>query len=395
MNTFTQTPNSTALAALDMSGFGDDNAEVVQPTLEENPSLRWMTGNLSTTDRKVAVGWHVRSGVNPVLDRRLTAMGVEHYVVQHETGEERLIPYWNLSWAGHTVSLIIVAYGVKSPWEMKRDLNDRAGVAYGTGTVRDREGNVVYREGTDQPKLRPQLQLRAFVHEVLGTNEHPDEGFNNWFKVSVSNYTVDELFRVLNAQYRVIDAFNAIMVAQGKATRAAYWGFSIPTVISEEGKMVGRDKDHQSMIYPMVPLVPSLSVDAGHIGNTVAYLNTHRIPQHIQECLLAGGLLDETVVWSIEHSHEIVNGKQEEGVITTVTEVGEEEPLHPHPTAVALPQLPSGDPLVTAEQAAWVRDTYCGNQQQTITAVCKHFHIEALTQLRVGQYNALYQQVNP
>ncbi|GHP00685.1 hypothetical protein KSF_107320 [Reticulibacter mediterranei] len=376
------THNSNALTTLDES-FGDSIDDVVQPTLEENPWLKWMTGNLSTTDRKVAVGWHVRSGVNPVLDRLLTAMGVEHYVVQHKTGNERLVPYWNLSWDGHPCSLIVVAYGVKSPWQMKRDLGDRAGIAYGVGTARDDEGNIQYKDGSDQPKQRPQMQLRAFVHELVGTNERPEEGFNEWFKVSVSNYMVDHLYRVLNAQYPVIDAYNAIMMAKQNPNRAKYWGFSIPTGIGEEGQDVGPDKDHQSTIIPMVPQIPPLRVGT---PETIAYLNTRRIPLHIQRRLL-DSLLEETVVWSMQRSVEIVEGKQDQAM-TVITE----EPITVTP--VQLPQLPAAsDPLITAEQVDWIRKTYCGENANTIKQICQHFGVTDLTQLHVSHYTLLFNQV--
>jgi len=384
MTTYDNSTNTPAFAPLDVD-FGDTLDDVVQPTLEEHPYLQYLKGNLSTLDRKVPVGWHVRVGVNPELDKLLTRRGTEQYVVQHKTGDVRQVPYWNLNGNGLPCSLIIVGYGVKSPWQMKRNLDDRAGVAYGVGLAKDDEGNILYKENSDKPKQRPQLQFRAFVHELVGTNEQPDDGFNDWFQVSLSNYIVDDMFAVLNAQYPVVDAYNASMLAQGKPNRAKYWGFSIPTVPSVHGKDVGPDENHQSTIYPMVHAVPQLRPGT---AETTAYLNAHRIPLHIQQQLLQG-LLDETLIWSIQRSQEIVYGKQDQGLLTTVTE----DPIDVVP--VELPPFPSGaDPLVNEDQVTWIRDTYCGQNQGTVTAICQHFQVSDLAQVRVSQYTLLYDQVN-
>lgn len=385
------TTNSHVLVPF-FQDFGDTTDDVVQPTLEEHPFLQYMKGTLSTLDRKVPVGWHVRVGVNPELDRHLAQRGAEQYTVQHKSGEVRQVPYWNLHMNGQPCSLIIVAHGVKSPWQMKKDVQDRFGVAYGVGVARDEEGNILYRENSDQPRQRPQVQFRAFVHELLGTNEHPEDGFNEWFQVHLSNYIIDDLFKVFNAQYPVIEAYNASIDAENAKrqqrgeqeikSRAKFWSFSIPTIPSSEGRDVGGEK--QSTIYPMVHQVPFLRPGT---PETMAYLDSHRIPRHIQQRLLAG-LLDETLTWSIQRSIEIVNGKQEPLALgTTVTEVSDAP-------ARELPQLPAAlDPPIDADQMHWIRTTYCGNNPSTMNAVCQHFNVTDLAQLRLSQYTLLSNQL--
>jgi hypothetical protein len=369
-------PNDTSLAPLDL-GF-DDPAQVVKPTLQPNPQLMYMTGNLSTTTRETAIGWHVPAEVNPALDELLAERGTKRYIVQHKTGDVRQKPYWNLNWDGQSCSLIVIAYGIKSSWEMGRHLDDRAGVAYGVGIATDRDGKVQIHPKTGQPKKRPQLQLRAFIHELIGKTA--EEGFNEWFQVGLSNYLIDFMLTALSEQFRVLNAYNGIMKAKGSTNRAQYWGFSIPTVPGES-KDVGPKDGDQTTIFPMVATIPDLPLNA---PSTIPYLNSHRIPLHIQQ-RLRGGLLDETVVWSIQRSQEIVEGKQ----TTTVTE----EPIEAQP--VELPQLPSVvDPLIDETQVAWIRESYCGKNQNTINAICQHFQVSDLTQLRVSQYTLLFNQLN-
>src|SRR5579859_7497139 len=187
MNPFTADQN-TSLAPLDMD-FGDTSDEVVKPTLQANPTLKYMSGNLNTVTFETAVGWHVQADVNPALDELLAARGTKRYIVQHKSGDVRQKPYWNLNWDGQTCSLIVIAYGVKSSWEMGHRMDDRGGIGYGVGTALDRDGKVQISPKTGHPKKKPQLQLRAFIHELVGTTS--EDGFNEWFQVSLSNYLVD------------------------------------------------------------------------------------------------------------------------------------------------------------------------------------------------------------
>ncbi|GCE32020.1 hypothetical protein KDA_75040 [Dictyobacter alpinus] len=377
---------NTSLVPLDVD-FDDEIDAVVKPTLQPNPQLMYMTGNLTTTTFETAVGWHVPADVNPTLDELLASRGTKRYTVQHKTGEVRQKPYWNLNWNGAVCSLIPVAYGIKSTWEMGRKIDDRVGIAYGVGIATERDGTVQISKKTGLPKKKPQLQMRVFIHELLDK----ENGFNEWFQVSLSNYLVDDMLAALNEQFRVLDAYNAAIRAQvaadpkkweeKKPPRAPYWGFSIPMVPGTP-KPVGPKDGDQSTIFPMVAKIPELPLN---VPATIAYLNAHRTPEHIRE-VLREGLLDETLIWSVQRSQEIVEERPE----VTVTE--EHESIDG--TAVELPQLPSGDdPLVNATQMAWIRDTYCSGSQDTIKAICQHFRVADLVQLRVSQYTLLYNQL--
>ena len=320
-----------------------------------------------------------------MLDELLAARGTKRYIVQHKTGEVRQKPYWNLNWNGAVCSLIPIAYGIKSTWEMGRNLEDRAGIAYGVGIATERDGTVQISQKTGKPKKKPQLQIRVFIHELLDQ----ENGFNEWFQVSLSNYLVDDMLVALGEQFRVIDAYNAAIKADvaanpakwegKKPPRAQYWGFSIPMVPGTP-KPVGPKGGDQSTIFPMIAKIPDLPLN---VPATIQYLNARRTPEHIRE-VLRGGLLDETLVWSIQRSLEIAEEHQE----VTVTE----EPVDG--SAVELPQLPSGtDPLVNEDQVNWIRDTYCGNEANTIKQICQHFRVADLAQLRVSQYTLLYDQL--
>ena len=67
-----------------------------------------------------------------------------------------------------------------------------------------------------------------------------------------------------------------------------------------------------------------------------------------------------------------------------------EEPIEA--TALALPEV--NDPLVDETQIAWIRNTYCGNVENTVIAICQHFQVSDLAQLRVSQYTLLFNQLN-
>lgn len=358
------------LASLDM-GFGEE-ADVVKPTLQPNPQLIYMTGNLSTTTFETAVGWHILADVNPTLDELLASRGTKRYIVQHKTGEEREKPYWNLNWDGQVCSLIVVAYGVKSSWEMNRHIDDRAGIAYGLGTAMARDGKAQISTKTGQPKKKPQLQLRAFIHELLGNT--PEEGFNEWFHVSLSNYIVDEMLIALNEQFRVIDVYNSIMKAKHNPNRGPFWGFSIPMVIGKK-KDVGPKNGPKSPIIPMVASIPGLSVND---PSTIQYLNVHRIPLHIQQ-LLRDGLLDETVAWSIERSAEIVSGKGE--ALQTFDQ---------HADTIHIETAPEReDRPVNEEELAWIKSGYCVGNAHFLKQVCDRFSVSDASQLQLSHYKTL------
>lgn len=180
MNTQQKTP-STELATLDMD-FGT-NDEVVKPTKQLHPQLRYMTGNLQTTAFETAVGWYVPAGVNPALDEFLAARGTKRCIVEHKTGDEKEKPYWNLSASGEPISLIFIATGLKSKYQMSKDPEDRNGIAYGLGYVFESDGKtLVLDPDTDAPKKRVYMQARVYIHNLLNP-DHPEEGFNDWFEL--------------------------------------------------------------------------------------------------------------------------------------------------------------------------------------------------------------------
>lgn len=354
-------------------GFGDDNTEVVKPTLQVNPRLVWFTGNLSTTNFKTPVGWHVPAEVNPRLDKILTAMGIERYTVQHKSGEVRQVPWWNLSAEGRPISLIIVAHGVLSTFEMKDHPEERTGIAYGVGIAKDRDGNVEISEKTHEPKQKPQLQLRAFIHELLA------QGFTEWFQVSLTNYIVDDMLKALNVQFRVIDVYDSSMQAKGSPSRGKFWGFSLPMVPAAEPREVGKGP-LTSTIFPMVAQVPQLRV--GDPG-TLDYLRNHRIPMDLQQ-RLCDGLLDETAVWSIDRSIEIIEGKEQDQLPAAVT-VSEESV---DATAVVVPE-PSEDRPVNTEELNWITKVYCMNNKSIVQQLCGRFGVGDAAQLRKVHYDTL------
>jgi len=385
---------STELTTFDMD-FGV-NDEVVKPTKQLHPQLRYMTGNLSTTTMETAVGWYVAAGVNPALDEFLAARGTKRCIVNHVNGDEKEKPYWNLSASGEPLSLFIIATGVKSTYEMNKTPEDRNGIAYGLGHSYEEDGTPTLDPMTGEPKRKVYMQLRVFIDNFL-EREHPEQGFNDFFELTLTNYMVDALYAVLNAQFSVIDTFNGLAKAKGSANRAQFWSFSIPTLIgqrtevkkSQKKKDAGNgtkkedDKKQQSsFIYPMVPVIPQFS----DTNEAVAYLNVHRIPQNLQE-VIRDGLLEETIAWSVKRSLEIIEGKRDQAPTTTIME----EPMDA--AAVELPQLPAGnDPRVTKEEADWIRDTYCAGDQEGVKGICVFYGVSVLAQLKKSQYDALYLQ---
>lgn len=379
----TYNTSNAALPEQDDWSFGEAESEVIKPTLQKNPQAIWMTGILSTTTRETAVGLHVPADVNPRLDKRCADLGYRRYVVIHKTGKERQKPYWNLNWSDQVCSIYPISYGLKSTWEMGVNMEDRTGIAYAVGVARTEEGEVIYTD-KGEPKQKPQMELRFFVQELLDP-EHPEQGFDEWFHLSVTNYMVDHLYRALNAQFPVINAYNALMKAKGIKDAGQFWGFSIPVV---PGDPVDAGKKQTTSIIPMVARIPELPVNA---PETEQYLRAHRIPRYLQQRLKGdgkNGLLDETLLWSYERSVEVKEGKQDQ-LSTVVTEEAIEG------ASVTLPQLPPApDPLVDETQLAWIRDTYCAKNQASIAKVCKHYSVQNLSELHMSQYQAMYDQLN-
>src|SRR5579864_7654798 len=109
-----------------------EGEQAEKPVLEI-PRLWWFNG-LTTDAEMSAVGWHIKAGIDPVLDETMEAMHIQRYMVQHrkadKDGKNEPKPYWRL----RSCSLIIVAQRLQSTLEMGRT-NDRYGIAYEWGTV--------------------------------------------------------------------------------------------------------------------------------------------------------------------------------------------------------------------------------------------------------------------
>src|SRR5207245_607329 len=96
-------------------------------------------------------------------------------------------------------------------------------------------------------------------------------------------YITDDLFKALNEQFRVLDAFAAYKRAQGQERRAPFYGFSIPLAPAPQVKTVG-EPPNVGQIYPMLAQVPT-TIDQG-------YLKEHLIPAEILTHIRQG-LLEE------------------------------------------------------------------------------------------------------
>src|SRR6266704_3124947 len=181
--------------------------EQADKPMTEEARLWWFNGLPTDTDT-MAIGWHIKAGVNPCLDEILQAMGVTQYLVQHKRpdkdGKTEPKPYWRLREA----SVIVVAQRLQSPLEMNRNLQDRVGLAYAW-----------------EP-----------VHELV------QHGYSEWFPVTFSGYSTDSVFEALAEQYRVLECYSAYRRAQGKNAVAPFYLFSLPTAPGAM-KMVGEPPD--------------------------------------------------------------------------------------------------------------------------------------------------------
>src|SRR5260370_33157523 len=101
--------------------------EQADKPMTEEARLWWFNGLPTDTDT-MAIGWHIKAGVNPCLDEILQAMGGTQYLVQHKRpdkdGKTEPKPYWRLRGA----SLISVPQPLQSPLGIERDRPDRVGV---------------------------------------------------------------------------------------------------------------------------------------------------------------------------------------------------------------------------------------------------------------------------
>src|SRR5579885_2658751 len=295
-------------------GMGE---EAVKPVLHDHPRLQWFNG-LSTTTMEMAVGWHIEADVNPQLDEVAASLGLKHYVVQHKTtaqnGEAKQLPYWALNFGQRPVSLIVISLGLQSKRQMNKT-EDRVGIAYGWETVRDSQGAIVYKPGTAEPKKQCKLQFRAFVHELV------EAGFDEWLQVGITGYLTDCMLEALNDHFRTLEAYSALTEQEaGERRRAPFFGFSLPLVPGPV-KMVGPQNGEKSPIYPMVARIPQ-QIERSFVAE-------HLVPSALI-ARIRDGLLDEALLWSMERSIEMNQGKAQpedgevvEGVVSASVVVEE------------------------------------------------------------------------
>ena len=212
------TQSSTSLTPFD-TDFGANEAGelIVRPT--QKPGLQWMTGKLTTTTFETPVGWHIQAEVDPDLDELLASMQVKRYVVQHPSssnGEAKQVPYRALNYGGKPCSLFVITYGVESAREMGKDHQKRFGVAYAWEVVKDKQGQVITKKNSHEPKRQCRVQFRALVHELI------DKGYTDWLQVSISGYLTDDILAAFNDQYRVLDAFDSRMRGKGSQMTAPF-----------------------------------------------------------------------------------------------------------------------------------------------------------------------------
>jgi hypothetical protein len=136
-------------------------------------------------------------------------------------------------------------------------------------------------------------------------------------------------------------------------------------------KLVGEPPD-QGSIYPIVASVPEV-IDKD-------YLKGHLIPTHLIERIREHAL-DEAIVWSIEESIRIDQGRAGQEERQALNGPGEE------PLGAAQPQ--EADLLVQQPQITWIVRQYCQEDPQTINKVCQHFGVSRPEDLHMSHFRAL------
>jgi len=347
--------------------FDVDFAEEEQAgkPITEEVHLLWFNGLLTNTST-MAIGWHIEAGINLSLDEVMEGMGVHQYLVHMRSSKgsnkTEPKPYWHLREA----SLIIIAKRLQSPLEMNRSLQDRIGLAYAREPVHDEQGQSVFvKQGKQRQKKV--LKMRVFVHELVR------QGYSEWFPVTLSGYDTDPIFDALIQQYRVLEYYSAYRREQGKNAVAPFYLFSLPTAPGAMRTI--RASPDQGSIYPITARVPKV-VDK-------VYLRHHLIPMHLVE-RIREHVLDEAVVWSIEESISINQGraKQEKGL--ALNRLSDE--------VSNTVSAQEADPLIQQSQVAWLVRQYCKEDQRTISRVCEYFGVSRLEHLRMSQFRMLVGQ---
>jgi hypothetical protein len=366
------TQPSTTFTAFD-ADFGANEAGelVVRPT--QKPWLQWMAGKLTTTTFETPVGWHIQADADPDLDEVLASMNTRCYIVQHpsDDGEPKLVPYWALNYGGKPCSLFVIANGVESTREMEKDHQRRFGIAYAWQVMKDKQGQVIRKKNSTEPKRQCRIQFRAFIHELVA------KGDSDWFQVSISGYLTEDILTAFFNQYRVMDAFDSRMRARGSEIIAPFWGFSIPFVPGDSRFVKLKDGGDGTNIIPMVTQIPKRIEDI-----TNQYLNEHRIPKDHQD-RIRERLLDDAFVWSSLRSMEMYGDlpMQMQVVAPPIETTASEPASTPLPASRPAPTKDA----ISATQVKWIKDT-CGNNPAIIQSWCEKFQIPDLSHLHSSQF---------
>jgi hypothetical protein len=349
----------------ELDGIAFHETEQAEKPITEEARLWWFNGLPTDTDRS-AIGWHIKAGINPVLDETMEGLSIEQYLVQHKRpdrdGKTTPKPYWHL----RTCNPVIVAQRLQSQLEMNRSTDDRQGIAYAWKTVLDDTGKPAINKN-GKPKRQTMLKLRVFVHELY------QHGYYDWLPFTLSGFGTDYLLETLGEQYRVLETYSGLRRAQGKNPVAPFYLFSL-TLGPGKAKLVGEQSD-QGTIYPIVAQVPQ-TIDT-------TYLKAHVIPTPLIE-RIRDGFLSETIVWSIEESVRIASGQDQ----------GEPATLIEGPASMQTSSLQDeNDPLIQQPQRTWILGDYCGNNEQKIHDICGYFGVTSSDQLRMSHFRTLVKQV--
>jgi hypothetical protein len=351
-----------------------DESEQAQKPILEIPRLYWLNGLPAVRENEdtIAVGLHIRAGIDPILDQTMQSMGIQYYHVQHKKpdkdGNTAPKPYYCL----RNCSLFVVAERLQSTLEMNRT-DDRRGIAFNWGTICDDHGKPeVHKSGKNQGREKhgTTLKLRVFVQELY------QRGYYNWFPLTISGFGTDEILKALNEQYRVLETYSELRRAQGKNAVAPFYLFSV-VLTPGRSKLVGEPPD-QGTIYPIMAQVPD-TIDR-------EYLRTHLAPKSLIE-EIREGLLTETILWSMDESTKIKNGRGDPLALPAGSAPSQAQVGSP-----ANGPQDEGDRFVQEAELKWILGVYCGNNEQKAHDICGHFGVASTDQLRMSHFRQLVAQ---